>query len=100
MQDSESKGLIVGLVIALASVSTHAIATITCSPTAVNSDKDSNITMYCGGEYYYGQPGRCGASLNSVKMWLSLIQAAKNLEFNLVEDSGCANYLNWVQLWK
>lgn len=104
MRHFKCTGPIVGLLIALASKHAHAANTITCSPTAVNSDKNCNITMQCGGEWYFGQPGRCGASLDAVKMWLSLIQAAllsgKNLEFDLVEDSNCPKYLRWLQLAK
>ncbi len=94
--------LLIGLSLLL--VTSSASANVLCSPTAVNSDSAGHITVQCDGTWYFGQANVCGANIDAVKMWLSLIQAAilsgRVLRIATSQSSGCENYLIWLQMDK
>jgi hypothetical protein len=90
--------------LAASAMSAPASAKVVCTPTAVNSDLASNITVLCSNVWYYAQSGICGATIDSNKMWLSIVQAAilsdKLLEINTSSESGCEKMIIWMQLNK
>jgi hypothetical protein len=94
--------LTAGLVVAATSV--PAFATVTCAPTAVNSDNATNVTISCGGVWYFVQPGKCANSLDSTKMFMSTVDAAilsgKNIQVNTNTASGCTNHVIWLEMDK
>ena len=92
------------LTIGLVTSSAAFAANYTCVPTAVNSDNGSWITLTCNGANYYAQPGNCGNSLDAVKMYLSIAQAAllsgKSINIATSSASGCTTHFVWMQLNK
>ena len=79
-----------------------AAVTATCVPDAVNTDSRGAITISCAGTWYFAQPGVCGNTQDSVKMYLSVAQAAilsgKKIDLATPSDAACANHIVFLQL--
>jgi hypothetical protein len=88
--------LTAGLVVA--ATSAPAFANVTCVPTAINTDNLSRITIQCGGAWYNAQPGVCSATVESVKMMLSLSQAAMLAGKNIEIATSCSTHVVWMNM--
>ena len=88
---------------ALVAVSSLARAVdVTCVPDSVNSDPSSNITVYCNGNWYFAQPGICGNTVDSIKLYFSTVQAAilsgKTVSLVTPTDATCKTHIVFLQL--